>query len=286
MYYKIIAVDLDGTLFTDDKTVLPETAEALKKAAENGLHIIPATGRPYSGLTDTVLSMGFFDYAITANGAAVYRISDRKCIYEAPLPPQKAADILCGLRRFEISVDVFANGNAYKEKNQLDVIDKLPMTDKMKNYIRNTRIYVDDMPKFFLDSSMQVQKITLNFFGDGKGGSVHREETAAYLKGIDGITVVCGGDNNLEISAAGVSKGTALLKTAEFLGADPSQTIAFGDSGNDLDIIKAAGIGIAMGNGTEEIKAAADMITLSNNENGIAKALKQLIINSYRQQNN
>lgn len=280
MDYKIIAVDLDGTLFTDDKTVLPETAEALRKAAENGLHIIPATGRPYSGLTDTVLSMGFFDYAITANGAAVYRISDRKCIYEAPLSPLKAAEILNGLRRFEISADAFADGNAYKEKNQLDIIDKFSLPEKMKTYIRNTRIYVDDMPKFFLDSSMQVQKITLNFFDDGNGGAVHREETAAYLDGIDGITVVCGGDNNLEISAAGVSKGTALLKTAEFLGADPSQTIAFGDSGNDLDIIKAAGIGIAMGNGTEEIKAAADMVTLSNNENGIAAALEQLIVNN------
>lgn len=275
---KIIAVDLDGTLFTDEKTVLPETAEALKKAAENGIHIIPATGRPYSGLTDNVLSLGFFDYAITANGAAVYRISDRKCIYEAPLPPEKAADILNELRRFEISADAFADGNAYKEKNQLDIIDKLSLPEKMKTYIRNTRIYVEDMPKFFLDSSIQVQKITLNFFDDGNGGAVHREETAAYLDGIDGISVVSGGDNNLEISAAGVSKGTALLKTADFLGVSPSQTVAFGDSGNDLDIIKAAGMGIAMGNASEEVKKAADMITLSNNENGITAALKQLTI--------
>lgn len=277
MDYKIIAVDLDGTLFTDEKTVLPETAEALRRAAESGIYIIPSTGRPYSGLTKEVLSLGFFEYAITANGAAVYRVRDKKCIFEDPMPSGRSAEILKGLEKFKISVDAFADGESYKEKAQLDIIDSLPLSEKMKELIRSTRIYVDDLPQFFIDTGMPVHKITLNFFDDGKGGCVQREEVREYLSGIEGITVVSGGDNNLEISSFGANKGAALEKTAAYLGADISQTIAFGDSGNDIDIIKAAGMGVAMGNSTEEIKAAADMVTLSNNENGIAAALKKLL---------
>lgn len=277
MDYKIIAVDLDGTLFTDEKTVLPETAQALRRAADSGIYIIPSTGRPFSGLTKEVLSLGCFEYAITANGAAVYRVKDKKCIFEDPMPPRRSAEILEGLKSFKISVDAFADGESYKETAQLDIIDSLPLSEKMKELIRSTRIYVDDLPQFFIDTGMPVHKITLNFFDDGKGGCLQRDEVREYLSGIEGITVVSGGDNNLEISSFGANKGAALEKTAVYLGADISQTIAFGDSGNDIDIIKAAGMGVAMGNSTEEIKAAADMVTLSNNENGIAEALKKLL---------
>lgn len=277
MEYKIIAVDLDGTLYSDEKEILPETAAALKKAAEKGAYIIPSTGRPLMGIPENVLGLGCIEYAITCNGAAVYNIRTGELLSEEPMEYEKAAEILCGLKSFDISVDAFINGKAYKESSQINKIDSLALSEYMKNYLRNTRIYVDDLAQFVHVEKLNVHKITLNFSEDGKGSFTDRDKTAEYLSTIEGITVVSGGMNNLEITKKGVNKGKALLKTGELLGVSVSEIIAFGDSGNDIDMINAAGTGVAMANSTPEILSAADYVTRSNNDNGIAYALSELM---------
>ncbi|MGN0696077.1 MAG: Cof-type HAD-IIB family hydrolase [Oscillospiraceae bacterium] len=277
MDYKMIAVDLDGTLYSDDKQILPETAAALKKAAAQGIYVIPSTGRPLMGVPENVLELGCIEYALTCNGAAVYNVKSGELLSEEPMDCEKAAEILRGLRPFNISVDAFINGKAYKERSQISMIDSLALSEYMKNYLRNTRIFVDDLAEFVYGEKISVHKITLNFSEDGRGGFTDRAKTAGYLDTVDGITVVSGGMNNLEITKKGVNKGKALLKTGELLGVSREKIMAFGDSGNDIDMIKAAGMGIAMANSTPEILAAADYVTRSNNDNGIACALSELL---------
>lgn len=277
MEHKIIAVDLDGTLYSDEKNVLPETAAALKKAAEKGAYIIPSTGRPLMGIPENVLELGCIEYAITCNGAAVYNIKTDELLSEEPMGHEKAFEIFRRLKDFDISVDAFINGKAYKERSQIGIIDSLALSEYMKNYLRTTRIYVDDLAQFVHDEKLNVHKITLNFRIDGSGGFTDRDKTAEYLGTVSGITVVSGGMNNLEITKKGVNKGKALLKTGELLGIPRSEIIAFGDSGNDMDMITAAGTGVAMANSTPEILAAADFVTRSNNDNGIAYALSKLM---------
>lgn len=277
MNYKIIAVDLDGTLYSDEKQILPETAAALKKAAAQGAYVIPSTGRPLMGIPENVLELGCIEYAVTCNGAAVYNVKSGKLLSEEPMDWEKSAEILRGLKDFNISVDAFIDGKAYKERAQISIIDSLALSEYMKNYLRNTRIFVDDLAEFVYTEKISVHKITLNFSEDGKGGFTDRAKTAEYLSTVSGITVVSGGMNNLEITKNGVNKGKALLKTGELLGVPRSEIIAFGDSGNDIDMINAAGTGVAMENSTPEILAAADFVTRSNNDNGIAYALSELM---------
>ncbi len=277
MSYKIIAADLDGTLFTDDKTILPETMEALKKAAAMGIHIIPSTGRPLAGVSETVLGMGITDYVLTCNGAAVYDVKNGSLLFETPIPWEKAADIIDSLDGLHLSLDAFIGKDAYKDRLKPDIIDSLAVSEHIKNYIRSTRIYVDDLPAYIRTEKKNVHKFTLNFCRDGGDGYIDRKETLAVLSDIGGITVVSGGEGNLEITSLGVSKGTALLKTGELLNVPREEIIAFGDSGNDIDMITAAGTGVAMENGADEVRAAADFVTRSNNENGIAYALEKFI---------
>lgn len=275
--YKIIAVDLDGTLFSDEKKILPETAAALKKAADRGAYIIPTTGRPLVCIPESVLELGCIEYAITCNGAAVYNVRNGRLLSEEPMGYEKAAGILHGLKAFDISVNAFINGKAFKERSQENIIDTLPMSEYMKAFLKKTRTYVDDLAEFVYSEKNNVHKITLNFSENGQGGFIDRDKTAEYLTSVEGITVVSGGMSNLEITEKGVNKGKALLKTGELLGVSRSEMIAFGDSGNDIDMIIAAGTGAAMANSTPEILAAADYITRSNNDNGIAYALSELM---------
>ncbi|MDD7430080.1 MAG: Cof-type HAD-IIB family hydrolase [Oscillospiraceae bacterium] len=277
MDYKMIAVDLDGTLYSDEKEILPETAAALKKAAAQGAYIIPSTGRPLMGIPENVLGLGCIEYAVTCNGAAVYNVKSGELLFEEPMECEKASEIITVLKRFDISVDAFINGKAYKERSQISIIDSLALSEYMKNYLRNTRIYVDDLAQFVYGEGITVHKITLNFSVDGRGGFTDRAKTAEYLNTVEGITVVSGGMNNLEITKKGVNKGKSLLKTGELLGVSQSEIRAFGDSGNDIAMINAAGTGVAMANSTPEILAAADLVTRSNNDNGIAYALSELM---------
>ena len=140
-----------------------------------------------------------------------------------------------------------------------------------------TRTTVEDLKRYVSDCGKKIQKINLNFYPQSDGTYLHRDETLQYLKANKDITVVGGGFNNFEISKAGVSKREGLSFLANYLGTDLAHTMAMGDSENDLSMINAAGIGVAMENATEDVKAVANFITASNEEDGVAKAVKHFI---------
>ena len=183
------------------------------------------------------------------------------------------------LKGLNISIDAFINGYSYKERSQINFIDSLALSQVMKDYIKKTRLYVDDLIEFVSSEKHSVQKITLNFAKNPDGTSLDRDETKARLDKISDIAVVSGGDNNLEITESTINKGISLVNFGKRLGIDRSQIMAFGDSGNDLEMLKAAGFGVAMGNSEKAVLDIADYVTLSNNDNGIGDAIEKLILN-------
>ena len=279
MDIKMIAVDLDGTLFTNSKEILPETLSALERASAIGIEIVPATGRPFHGVSEKVTGLEFVNYILTCNGAAIYNRRTGECLYEQPMSWEKGAEILTALKGLNISIDAFINGYSYKERSQINFIDSLALSQVMKDYIKKTRLYVDDLIEFVSSEKHSVQKITLNFAKNPDGTSLDRDETKARLDKISDIAVVSGGDNNLEITESTINKGISLVNFGKRLGIDRSQIMAFGDSGNDLEMLKAAGFGVAMGNSEKAVLDIADYVTLSNNDNGIGDAIEKLILN-------
>lgn len=279
MDIKMIAVDLDGTLFTNSKEILPETLSALERASAMGIEIVPATGRPFHGVSEKVTGLEFVNYILTCNGAAIYNRHTGECLYEQPMSWEKGAEILTALKGLNISIDAFINGYSYKERSQINFIDSLALSQVMKDYIKKTRLYVDDLIEFVSSEKHSVQKITLNFAKNPDGTSLDRDETKARLDKISDIAVVSGGDNNLEITESTINKGISLVNFGKRLGIDRSQIMAFGDSGNDLEMLKAAGFGVAMGNSEKAVLDIADYVTLSNNDNGIGDAIEKLILN-------
>jgi Cof subfamily protein (haloacid dehalogenase superfamily) len=273
---QLAALDLDGTLLNPEKKISAEDERTIRDARAAGREIVIASGRPYTGLPLQKITQMGIRYAITVNGAAVYTIPEMKCLYQDPMPPEAALAVIDHLEDTEVYCDVFIDGRGYGSRSKRPILDQLPLPEPMIRYKKETRIFVDDLPAAVSAMGRPIQKLTLDFIQKG-GHLLHRRETEQYLSRRTELCVVSGGGGNLEVTGAGTSKGKALKALARRLQIPVSETLACGDSGNDLDLIKTAGIGVAMANADREVLAEADFVTKSNAESGVAYALRRFM---------
>lgn len=270
---KLVALDLDGTLFDNESRVSAGNREALQAITRRGVHAVISTGRPFYGIPfDQVKDCGI-QYAITANGSAIYEFPSGKCLYENCMEQSLILPILSFLLSKDIHMDAFIEGRGYSPLSCVKAAQKLNAPPALKKYILETRTRVEDLPAFIIENHLQVQKMTLNFFADENGVYKDRNEVKDYLMSNPDVVCVSGGYNNLEFTKAGVNKGIGLSRLAKHLGISIGHTMAIGDTENDMAILEAAGLGVAMGNATPAVKAAADDVTLSNEQDGVAAAL-------------
>lgn len=275
---KLIALDLDGTLFATDGTISAHTIDVLTQARNAGIEVIISTGRPFCGLPLDQLKGTGMHYAITANGAAVYETADKTCLFENPMEPDLLLPILDFLLKQDIHMDAFIHGDGFSPLDRLSIARKLVIPDSLKKYIIETRTRVDDFAGFIRENHLSVQKMTLNFTKLPDGTMKCRDKVKDYLLSTGLVTVVSGGYRNLEFTRLGVTKGAALKQLADTLHIPIEQTMAVGDTENDLSILKAAGLGVAMGNALPEIKAQADAVTCTNDEDGVACAIEKFAL--------
>lgn len=274
----IIALDLDGTLFNNHGQITEYTKDAIRKAVAKGVHVVISTGRPYIGLpVDELLDLGI-EYAITCNGAALYEIKGKKCIYEDCMDKNQVADILQLLQMYSIYIDAFIEGEAYGETDRKKFIPYFDMPETTKKYIETKRIWVDDICDYVRNLDTHVQKITLQFMKTEAGEYVDHDKVEQVLQAQKGIVWVSGGYHNIEFTKEGTGKGNGLKKLAEYLSVPVTASIACGDSENDLDIMKTAGIGIAMENAAQEVRQQAAYVTKSNVMDGVGNAIHKFVL--------
>lgn len=273
---KLIALDLDGTLFNNQSQISAHNIDTIKKANEAGATVVISTGRPYSGLPFEQLKGSGIRFAITTNGSAIYEIESGKCLFEEAMDEEIILPILDFLLTKDIHMDAFIGGKGYTPVQCVAAGQKLANPPALKHYILNTRVRVDNLPLFIHENQLKVQKMTLNFYPEGDIFK-DREEVRKYLESNPAVTTVSGGYNNLEFTRADVNKGVGLQKMAQLLDIPVAQTMAVGDTENDLAIIRAAGVGVAMGNATAAVKSAADYITTSNDKDGVAAAIAHFL---------
>lgn len=274
---QLIALDLDGTLFNKDSIISATNKEELNRVAAEGVKIVISTGRPFNGLPFEQIKDTPIEYALTTNGGAVYRIEGKECLYENGMEIDLIMPVLEWILSREIHIDVYMDGVGFTPIRCRENLGRLAVPESMRNYMRATRTPVEDLAAYVSDCGKKIQKINLNFYPQPDGTFLHRDETIKFLKANSAIEVVSGGFNNFEINKAGVSKREGLRFLADYLGTDLEHTMAMGDSENDLSMINAAGIGVAMGNASDDVKAVAKYITTTNNEDGVAAAIRNFI---------
>lgn len=275
---KLVALDLDGTLFDNSSHISERNLTAIRSITDKGIHVVISTGRPFEGIPFDQIKGTGINYAITANGSGIYEISTGKCLYENAMDEELVTPILNFLLTRDIHMDAFIGGKGYTPVQCVETAQKLTVPSSIKNYIITTRTRLDNILQFILENQLKVQKMTLNFYPAADGTLIDRETVRKFLMSNPSITTVCGGYNNLEFTRADANKGVGLRKLAEILGVNPDATMAIGDTENDLAIIEAAGIGVAMGNATDAVKARADYVTTTNTKDGVAAAIEHFIL--------
>lgn len=274
---RLLALDLDGTVLTNDKHISPVTRKALEDAIAAGVTVLPASGRPLSGITQEFLDIPGVNYALTSNGAVVYRLTDGVRIYADYLDTQLSAEMMGQLMELNLMATFFSDGKGYATPSQLELLPRLSISEPARDYLRKSRILLDDPVEFILRHG-HVEKFTLNFIHDADGHWVDEAPIRALLAQHPELSVVSGGVDNLEITAPTASKGHALLALAEHLGIPQAQTMACGDSENDLEMLRSVGLSVAMANSEDCVFKVAKAVTTSNEEDGVAKAIYDYIL--------
>lgn len=273
MSIKLIAFDLDGTFLYDDKSIPEENMRLLKRASECGIHIVPATGRVYSILPEELKALPAFRYLIGANGALVFDTREAKEIYRAEISLERALEVYAYADSQGLSYDCYLDNQGYMSAHMYDTIQDIVTIPGILHLIRTNRTRVDSLTDYLRERGDALQKIQFYISDPEKKARIMAEMREKFPD----LCTTSSLPMNIEINSGGASKGQALSALCAHLGIDICDTIALGDGSNDLDMIKTAGTGVAMANAVDELKAAADFVTLSNMEDGFAKALEKFI---------
>ena len=261
----MIALDLDGTLLQSNKTVSDKTVRVLRRAAEKEIHIVLATGRTVWGIQPLLKTLGCVRYAVMANGAIVRDLQTGEVISEHLLSAEKAVALYDYVRPLDVMFDFFADGVGYTDKSFYSYIERVPADQATRQMLIDSRKPIASVRDYLTQSGEGVEKVNLLFADMETRKRIWRE-----LQEEGDLVVTSSLAVNLELNDRAATKGNGLAGLCHYLGIPMSQVMAFGDSYNDINMIKTAGIGVAMGNAGEEVKAAADVIALSNDEDGVA----------------
>ena len=266
---RLIALDLDGTLLDSEKRLPPENIAALERAHRAGAYIVPATGRFFAAMPEPVRALPFVRYAITINGARVSDATDSEVLYTADLPLSLALELMRWLDTLPVIYDCYMdNGGWMTAEMQARAADFAPDKHYLK-MLRELRTPVPELKAFIAARGHDVQKI--QFFT--RDLALREEVLHTCAERFPGTVASASCPNNVEINHADATKAAALLGLSRALGIDATETMAFGDGLNDIPMLRAAGIGVAMGNASDTVKAAADLIAPDCDHCGVAEVI-------------
>ena len=286
--YKLIAIDLDGTLLNSYGGITENTKKIIKKVEEQGVNIILASGRPIDSIQAIANEIESKKYFIAGNGAIVYDIEKDEIIYENCLKKQKVLEIIKICEENSIGYSIYTEKEIlttalkynvlYYHKENLkkpeDKKTKISIIQNMEEYIKNDntsrylKITVCDEDKIVFDSIIRK----LRNLKDIEVLDVSHMARKTIKQGTEEIAVEY---YYTEISRKNVDKWNAIEFLAKKLEIDSKDIMAIGDNINDKQMIENAGLGVAMGQSTPVITNVANEVTSSNNEEGVAKILQK-----------
>ncbi|MDN0061178.1 HAD family hydrolase [Mediterraneibacter glycyrrhizinilyticus] len=270
---KMIGLDLDGTLLTDKKELTARTKAVISRTLSQGIVVLVATGRPWMGIPEELRNFPGMRYALTSNGARIIDAQEERVIEEHLLSPELALQALeiCG--KYDTLQEVYFDGQGYAPADKMAVVERYHRNPSMCEYMRKTRIPVDNIFKLVKEENRGLDKVQALFADMEERTQAWRE-----LREVSGLELVGSLRYNIEINTAGVNKGTGLVNLGKMLGIKRGEIMAFGDGDNDIVMLKEVGIGVAMANAEAKVKEAADYITMSNEEDGVAEAIEKMVL--------
>jgi Cof subfamily protein (haloacid dehalogenase superfamily) len=261
----IVFADMDGTFLAADKSVPSLNLRLLDLLADCGIPFVPCTGRPVHAVPDEVLVHPATRYVVGANGAVVYDVVSRKRIHVASMSKRCVLDLYDRARDLEITFDIFADGEVYAERQRYEAMADYGIDVPTLEMLKRVRRPVDLTVPEIVAQAHDIEKVTCFW-----KSIQDRDDLEKAIGASSGFSVAHGHAKNFELQTEGVHKGFALEWLCEWLGVPVGESVAFGDEANDIPMLRAAGVGVAMQNATAEVRAAADCVTSSNDGSGVA----------------
>lgn len=269
--YDLIALDMDGTLLTSGQVISQASRTAIDKAVSRGKTVVISTGRSPSELRDYKKEFENIRYYICENGAVIYDSKEERILDAQPIPAEMVEELMKIAEERDVMIYVSSNGQHMCTRS-----DALRMEDfqlgKFKDMILRTAFLHDDMIASYRKKPFPVEKLNLFSVSAEK-----REELKEELKRLP-LTVVYAEETSLEISPLHMSKAAGLRKLCEYLQIPLDKTIAVGDSDNDAEMLRMAGLSAAMGNARPYIKELCDVVVADNNHDGCAEAIEKYLL--------
>lgn len=259
MTYKMVALDVDGTLLNDDHELTPRVMRAVTAVAAKGVEIVLCTGRGSASALSVLAQLGLSGTVITHNGASIVNGDTREILQESPIGDSEVRRYLELCRARGIHFDMNTAFDIYVEK----------LSDT------SAEMYARMLAEPILRSPAELlpeRTVKISLFAP----AADLDELEAHWRdwGHE-LQAIRSGDYFIDLQHREASKGTALAEWAQRRGVSREQVLAIGNYYNDIGMLKYAGLGVAMDNSPAEVKAAADETTLSNNEDGVALVLER-----------
>ncbi len=274
MKYKLLCIDMDGTLLNSKKEITEKNKQYLRKAQEAGVKVVISTGRLFTSADYYADLVGIKAPIISANGAFIREKDENKVIYKSLLGKDNCEIILKVLKKYDL-IPNFHTSNAILTEGSNPHIQMYLKTNK--DHPADKRIEIQtviDWSQVFESYKEELLKcIAIDM--DYEKVAKAKEELSA----VEQLEVVSSSSNNFEVMCSGVSKGRGVEILAAYYNIKREEIICIGDNENDASMIAYAGLGVAMGNADEEIKTMAQYVTASNDEDGVAEVIEKFILN-------
>lgn len=269
--YRLIALDMDGTLLNSQLAVSPGNRDAIHRAADAGRQIVISTGRCLAEICDTLKVLPEIRYLVCENGCCVYDCAREAAIHVDPISAPEVLEILEEAKREKTVVQVFSNNQSYfveKDDGWLEACGVANYRQLFHACSTFDEHFFDD----FAEKPFQVEKINLYFESVEARDRVKERLSGHPLSVSDSLGYM------IELISDVADKGRGLRMLCEHLNIPVEETIAVGDSMNDISILQTAGFSAAMGNACHDAKAAADFITDDCDHDGVARVINEYLM--------
>ena len=269
---RMLALDLDGTLLTNDKRLTVRTKEALLAAADAGIIPVIVTGRPLSGLPEAVRELSCVRYVITSNGAATKDLASGSTLRSACLDSDMAAGIVRIPMERGLIHCAFIDGAGYCEPEFMSIQRDLYRGTPLEEYVRKSRRVTEDIDALIRSHPEGVENIWCI-----AADQAERDEIARIINGRWKVKTVLTALRDVEVGSVEADKGAAVTELASRSGIHKEEILAIGDNDNDLAMFHAAGTAVAMGNAPEYVRKQTTYVTDTNEQEGAAKVIEAIL---------
>lgn len=272
MAIQLIALDIDGTLLNSKNELTSPTLDALQRAADRGIHIVLGTGRMVSECRELLARLPMIHYAVTCTGTQVVDVKTGETLFRRSLTAEELRRLCTRVADLDVMLQIFddRDGLIHNDAAMLAHAERF-CRPELARAMQLCHGAEPDFAAYLRDFEGPTNKLHMFFANPAdKAEAIRRlSGTPYYMSESHKL--------DLELMPPGVDKGVGVMALAELLGLDRSQVMAIGDGGNDVGMLRCAGLAVAMGNGSAEAKAAAHRIAPDNDHDGAAATILQML---------